>query len=88
MLVEGLDAKLGPENPGIRQEIRDLQKNGDLWNLYLLGLSELQRKDSNNSLSYFQIASMLRWIANVFACLCRLRYPRCSVRYMAEESME
>ena len=54
------DAKLGPENPGVRQEFRDLQKNGDLWNLYLLGLSELQRKDSNNSLSYFQIASMWR----------------------------
>lgn len=39
----------------IRQEIRDFQGNKDLWNLYLLGLSELQRKSKDNSLSYFQI---------------------------------
>lgn len=34
----------------------DFQENEDLWNLYLLGLSEFQRKDKDNSLSYFQIA--------------------------------
>ncbi|OTB03798.1 hypothetical protein M426DRAFT_12300 [Hypoxylon sp. CI-4A] len=46
------------ENPGIRQEIRDFQKNEDLWNLYLLGLSEFKRKDKDNSLSYFQVAGI------------------------------
>ncbi|KAL2358572.1 common central domain of tyrosinase-domain-containing protein [Cryomyces antarcticus] len=41
-----------------RLEIRQLQKNADQWNLYLLGLKRMQEVDHNNKLSYYQIAGI------------------------------
>jgi tyrosinase len=42
----------------LRLEIRELQKNADLWNLYMLGLDRLQRVNQSNLLSYYQLAGM------------------------------
>lgn len=41
-----------------RLEIRELQKDGDLWNLYLLGLERLQATEQSDKLSWYQIAGM------------------------------
>jgi tyrosinase len=37
-------------------EIRDMQKNDDLFNLYLLGLNRFQQVPQDQMLSYYQIA--------------------------------
>jgi len=42
----------------LRLEIRDLQKNPDLWNLYLLGLARLQQSDQGELLSYYQLSGI------------------------------
>jgi tyrosinase len=39
-----------------RLEIRELQQNADMWNVYLLGLTRLQQVDQNDFLSHFQLA--------------------------------
>ena len=39
-----------------RLEIRELEKNADQWNLYLLGLRRLQSIDQGDKLSYYQVA--------------------------------
>jgi tyrosinase len=43
----------------LRREIRDLQANfKDQWNLYLLGLQDLQKKPVTDLLSYYQLAGI------------------------------
>lgn len=40
-----------------RLEIRELEKNGgEMWNLFLLAMTEFQAMDQNDIDSYFQIA--------------------------------
>lgn len=42
----------------VRLEIRDLQKNADQWNLYLLGLTAFKNVDETSDLSYYGIAGI------------------------------
>ena len=42
----------------IRMEIREMQKNADLWNLYILGLDRLQSVGQKELLSYYQLSGM------------------------------
>ena len=46
----------GLNNTAPRLEIRELQRNPDLFNLYLLGLQRWQNTSQDDKLSYFQIA--------------------------------
>jgi tyrosinase len=39
-----------------RLEIRELQKNADQWNMYLLALEKFQSKSKDDRMSWFQIA--------------------------------
>ena len=41
-----------------RLEIRDLKKNADQWNLYILGMERFQAKDKNDRLSYYQVSGV------------------------------
>lgn len=49
--VVGSNTVLSP-----RLEIRDLQKNADQWNLYLLGMERFKAKAKTDRMSYYQIA--------------------------------
>ncbi|EFX05338.1 tyrosinase precursor [Grosmannia clavigera kw1407] len=40
----------------VRQEIRKLEQDPDLWTLYMLGLNMMQYVDQNQLLSYYQVA--------------------------------
>jgi tyrosinase len=51
--VVGSNTVLSP-----RLEIRDLQKNADQWNLYLLGMERFKAKAKTDRMSYYQIAGM------------------------------
>lgn len=44
----------------VRQEIRDLQKNADLWELYILGVSMMQTINQSDIRSWYQIAGNYR----------------------------
>lgn len=44
--------------PYPRLEIRTLEQNSDLFNLYLLGLERFQATDQEDMLSYFQVAGI------------------------------
>ncbi|KAF2259352.1 Di-copper centre-containing protein [Lojkania enalia] len=65
-MESGKVAAIGvPTTPGpngslpLRREIRDLQANyPDQWNLYLLGLADLQKKPATDLLSYYQLAGI------------------------------
>jgi tyrosinase len=50
----------GVQGTGIqpRLEIRELEKNKEMFNLFLLALARFQATDQNSKLSYFQIAGM------------------------------
>ncbi len=41
-----------------RLELRQLQKNHDQWNIFLLGLARFQQTDQSNLTSYYQIAGI------------------------------
>lgn len=41
-----------------RLEIRQLQQNSEMFNIYLLALGALQQIDSSDNLSYYQIAGI------------------------------
>ena len=41
-----------------RLEIRELEKTGDLWNLFLLAMTDFQKMDQNQIDSWYQIAGM------------------------------
>lgn len=43
-------------SPQPRLEIRELQKNADQWNIYLLGMNRFMRTNESEKLSYYQIA--------------------------------
>lgn len=48
----------GLNNTAPRLEIRELQRNPDLFNLYLLGLQRWQNSSQEDKFSYFQVAGM------------------------------
>ena len=41
-----------------RLEVRELAKNADMWNLFLLALTDFQAIDQNQIDSYYQIGGM------------------------------
>lgn len=41
-----------------RLEIRELNKNADQWNLYVLGMERFQAMNKNDPLSYYQVAGV------------------------------
>jgi tyrosinase len=43
-------------SPQPRLEIRQLEKNADQWNIYLLGMRRFMRTNQTEKLSYYQIA--------------------------------
>lgn len=43
---------------GARREIRDLARDADRWNLYLIGMQRFQSKNQNDPLGYFSIAAI------------------------------
>jgi tyrosinase len=43
----------------LRQEIRNLEQNGDQWTLYLLGLSMMQFTNQSDPLSWYQITGIV-----------------------------
>lgn len=48
-----------------RLEIRELEKNADQWNVYLLGLLKFQKMDQREKLSWYQVAgkaSLFAWV--------------------------
>jgi hypothetical protein len=52
-------AGLGDSSVHPRLEIRELEKNADQWNVYLLGLRRFQSTTQSDRLSYYQIAGTL-----------------------------
>ena len=53
--ITGVKDETGSVHP--RLDIRSLQKNKDLWNLYLLGLVRMQAVPQDDKLSWYQIGS-------------------------------
>ncbi|KAL1906323.1 hypothetical protein Sste5344_007922 [Sporothrix stenoceras] len=52
-----------------RQEIRQMEKDTDMWTLYMLGLNLMQYTDQSHLLSYYQIAvlfSLVEYIASLY----------------------
>ncbi|KAF2877846.1 hypothetical protein BDV95DRAFT_479733 [Massariosphaeria phaeospora] len=49
---------LGDKTVHPRLEIRELEKNADQWNVYLLGMYRFQNMNQGNKLSYYQIAGI------------------------------
>jgi tyrosinase len=45
-------------SPQTRLEIRQMEKNVDQWNIYLLGLRHFMQADEKDKLSYYQIAGI------------------------------
>jgi tyrosinase len=45
-------------NVVVRQEIRQLEQDQDLWTLYILGLSMLQFTDQSSPASYYGLAGL------------------------------
>jgi tyrosinase len=43
-------------SPQPRLEIRQLERNADQWNIYLLGMRRFMRTNQTEKLSYYQIA--------------------------------
>ena len=67
----------GLNNTAPRLEIRELQRNPDLFNLYLLGIQRWQNTSQDDKLSYFQIAGMYTSTEDEKFC-CRLIVERYS----------
>lgn len=51
--ITGVTGAIAP-----RLEIRDLARNADAWNLYLLGMDRFMNKPKNDRLGYYQIAGV------------------------------
>ena len=47
-----------PDGQYPRLEIRDLKKNADQWNLFLLAMERFQNKPKDDPMSYYQIAGV------------------------------
>ncbi|KAF1973430.1 Di-copper centre-containing protein [Bimuria novae-zelandiae CBS 107.79] len=61
MLVEragNVQVKGAPDGQFPRLEIRELKKNADQWNLFLLAMERFQNKPKNDPMSYYQIAGI------------------------------
>ncbi|KAI9767433.1 MAG: hypothetical protein M1840_005662 [Geoglossum simile] len=57
--ITGVQSGRGPNGSvPLRLEIRELQRNPDLWNLYILGLERLQSVDQKELLSYYQLSGI------------------------------
>lgn len=41
-----------------RLELRDLEKDAELWNMFLLSMARFQAMDQNQKISYYQIAGI------------------------------
>ena len=41
-----------------RLELRDLEKDADLWNMFLMAMARFQAMDQNQKISYYQIAGI------------------------------
>lgn len=52
-----------------RLELRTLQENTDLFNIYILGLSRMQTTDQSDYLSWFQLAGELCPPFDVGTCM-------------------
>ena len=39
-----------------RQNIYDMERDGDLWNIYILGLLQMQERDQRDPLSFYRIS--------------------------------
>jgi tyrosinase len=50
----------GVNSTAPRLEIRELQRNPDLFNVYLLGLQRWQNSSQDDKFSYFQVAGMFQ----------------------------
>lgn len=50
--------KSGSGDVVVRQEIRQLEQDQDLWTLYILGLSMLQFTDQSSPTSYYGLAGL------------------------------
>jgi len=46
----------GDGTPHPRLEIRELEKDKDQWNVFMLGIRRFQNIDQNDKLSYFKVA--------------------------------
>ncbi|KAF2012125.1 Di-copper centre-containing protein [Aaosphaeria arxii CBS 175.79] len=51
-------ANFGDNNAHPRLEVRELERNTDQWNLFLLGLRRFQNTDQRDKLSYYQISGI------------------------------
>lgn len=51
-------------SPQPRLEIRQLEKNVDQWNIYLLGMNRFMRTNETEKLSYYQLAGELWRLTN------------------------
>jgi tyrosinase len=54
----GYTVVTGIQGTGVqpRLEIRQLEKNADQWNVFLLGLNRFMRSNQSEKLSYYQVA--------------------------------
>jgi tyrosinase len=54
----GYTVVTGIQGTGVqpRLEIRQLEKNADQWNVFILGLDRFMRSDQSEKLSYYQVA--------------------------------
>lgn len=51
---------VGVQGTGVhpRQELRELQKDRELWNMFLQAFSRFQAMDQSEKVSYYQVAGM------------------------------
>ena len=51
---------VGVQGTGVhpRQELRELQKDRELWNIFLQAFSRFQAMDQSEKISYYQVAGM------------------------------
>ncbi|KAJ4300750.1 hypothetical protein N0V90_002838 [Kalmusia sp. IMI 367209] len=53
-----VNVKGAPDGQYPRKDIRELKKNADQWNLFLLAMERFQNKPKNDPMSYYQIAGI------------------------------
>lgn len=60
--ASGFTVVTGIQGLGVqpRLEIRELEKNADQWNIFLLGLDRFMRSNQSEKLSYYQVAGKSR----------------------------
>lgn len=60
----------------IRREIRELEKDQDLWTLYLLGLDYMQASEQDDPLSWYKIMGEVFWFCAKASSTAYLRNTR------------